>query len=172
MNRAVRLTLGVALLVASSSANSAGTYRTTADGIVVTPATGPEKTVRLQVYGERIVRVTASPTAAQDSPASLMVVARPLRGGFTVSQAAGEVILSTGKVRAIVDLADGDVRFVDAQGEVDLAESGPAVKFSALAGESTISIDAPFAATWGRRQGRGGPPSPEAALASPGKRRP
>lgn len=121
---AVWMLLGMAMLGASGAATAAGSYRKTADGIIVTPAAGPEKAVRLQVYGDRIIRVTAAPTPDFDLPQSYMVVARP-QGAFAVSEAAGEVTLSTEKLRAIVDLDDGNVRFVDAEGQVDLIESGP-----------------------------------------------
>ena len=36
-------------------------YQKQADGIIVTPQTGPVRRVRLQVISERIVRVTAAP---------------------------------------------------------------------------------------------------------------
>jgi alpha-D-xyloside xylohydrolase len=44
-----------------------------ADGVIVTPKSGPAKQVRLDVLSDRIVRVTAVPTEGFDIPASLMV---------------------------------------------------------------------------------------------------
>jgi alpha-D-xyloside xylohydrolase len=121
-----RAVLALALLGASTSALAAGSWRKTDTGILVTPASGPEKTVRLQVYGENIVRVTAAPTADLDVPASYMVIAKPQAGSFAVSESAGRVTLTTGKVRASVELSTGNVSFTDAEGRLDLAESGPA----------------------------------------------
>jgi alpha-D-xyloside xylohydrolase len=121
-----RLAAAALLLGASGAALAAGSYRKTDTGIVVTPAEGPEKAVRLQVYGDSIVRVTASPTSDLDLPPSYMVTAVPQPRGFAVSEANGNVTLTTEKVRATVNLANGNVSFTDPSGQVDLAESGPA----------------------------------------------
>ena len=123
----VRLLAVTLLLGASSAALAEGSYRRTDTGIVVTPDQGPEKAVRLQVYGEDIIRVTSAPTADVDLPASLMVTAKPVANAFSVSEAAGKVTLKTAKVSAEVDLGNGNVSFRDAVGNVVLAESSPAV---------------------------------------------
>ncbi len=115
---ALALLLGAALLQ--------GQYQRIDDGLIVTPVEGPERQVRLQVYGDGIFRVTAVPAAEIDLPASLMVNARPTRAGFTVSDAPGRVILTTMRAAAEVDLSNGNVRFRNAAGDTVLAESGPA----------------------------------------------
>ena len=111
------------LLAAVSSAAFAQSYRRTDSGIVVTPAAGPA--VRLQVYGDGIIRVTEAPAPEFSLPPSLMVRAKPLAAGFTVSEAPGAVTVSTGKSSADVELATGRVRFHDSSGRVVLAESAP-----------------------------------------------
>src|SRR3990170_6698688 len=126
MRRSSIRLLAVTLLLGSSSvALAEGSYRRTDTGIVVTPDQGPEKAVRLQVYGEDIIRVTSAPTADVDTPASLMVTAKPVANAFSVSEAAGKVTLKTAKVSADVDLSNGNVSFRDATGKVVLAESSP-----------------------------------------------
>jgi alpha-D-xyloside xylohydrolase len=120
------LLASAALLPLTSAAAGGGSFRRTADGVVVTPASGPEKVVRLQVYGERIVRVTASPEARLPATPSLMVTAKPVTGGFSVSERGGHILLRTPSVAADVDLANGNVSFADAGGHVVLAESAPA----------------------------------------------
>lgn len=120
-----RILIAAAFAAASSAAIAAGSYRKTDTGIVVAPDHGPKKSVRLQVYGDSIVRVTATPTADLDIPPSLMVNAKPQARGFAVNEADGRVTLTTAKVRATVSLADGSVSFTDAGGQLDLAESGP-----------------------------------------------
>jgi len=118
--------LGVALLLGTSSAAiAAGSYRKTDNGVIVTPNSGPEKAVRLTVYGDRIVRVTATPDRGADLEPSLTVVTPPLSTGFTVSERAGEVFVTTPIVTAVVRLEDGNVRFLDATGQVDLEETSP-----------------------------------------------
>jgi alpha-D-xyloside xylohydrolase len=105
---------------------SSGSVRATPTGMVVTPARGPEKAVRLEVYGDELIRVTAAPTARIEAPTSLMVTARPLNRRFKVSQTNGHALLRTARVTADVALSNGDVTFRDAAGRTLLAESGPA----------------------------------------------
>src|SRR5690348_478544 len=114
----------VACLLAAVSSGALGqSYQRTETGIVVAPAAGPA--VRLQVYGDGIIRVTEVPVPEFNLPASLMVRAKPLAAGFAVSDAPGMVTLSTGNSSADVELATGLVRFRDSTGRVVLAESGP-----------------------------------------------
>jgi len=134
VRRTARFLAAALLLGAGSAALAAGGYRRIEGGILVTPSGGPEKSVRLQVYGDEIVRVTATPEAGTEPPPSLMVTAPPLPGAFAVSEAPGRVVLKTARVSAEVDLADGGVTFRDASGRIVLAESGPA-RFAPVAVE-------------------------------------
>jgi alpha-D-xyloside xylohydrolase len=120
---AVRLSAAALLLGASTAATAAGSYRKIDNGVIVMPAIGPEKAVRLMVYGDRIVRVTSTPDGEFNLPPSLTVVAQPLSSGFTVTEQAGEVMVRTPIVTAAVRLDDGNVRFLDATGELDLQEA-------------------------------------------------
>ena len=124
--RVTRVLTTALLLSASGTALAQGSWRKTETGIVVTPASGPEAVVRLQLYGDRIVRVTSAPTADLALPPSYMVNAKPAPIAFETSEANGRVTLATARVRATVDLANGNVTFVDADGETDLAETAPA----------------------------------------------
>ena len=99
-----------------------GSYERTSDGVVVTPASGPAKLVRLQVMSDRIVRVTAVPTASLTVPQSLMVVAAPAKTNFSIVTPAGKVIVKTAQVSAEVLLATGVVSFLHAQGKAVLTE--------------------------------------------------
>jgi alpha-D-xyloside xylohydrolase len=92
--------------------------------VVVTPASGPAKKVRLQVMSDRVIHVTATPTDSLDTPASLMVTAAPRTSGFTVESVGGKVVVKAGKATAEVALADGAVSFKDASGKTVLAEQG------------------------------------------------
>ena len=64
------------MLAATSSAALAQTSSGPEPGIIVHPAQGPA--VRLQVYGDGIIRVTEAPTDSSDLAPSLMVRAKPL----------------------------------------------------------------------------------------------
>jgi alpha-D-xyloside xylohydrolase len=92
------------------------------DGVIVIPSSGEARAVRLQVYGPRTIRVTASPDDSFEAPASLMVTATPQSTGFTVEQRSDVVLVKAAEVTAEVTLATGAVRFLDPAGEVILAE--------------------------------------------------
>jgi alpha-D-xyloside xylohydrolase len=120
------IALGFALLAAAGSgALAPGTVQRTPTGIVVIPAQGPEATVRLDVFGGGIIHVTSAPDSHASPAQSLMVVAKPVTGGFALSQAPGVVTLKTATSAADVDLATGNVTFRNAAGDAVLAESGP-----------------------------------------------
>lgn len=123
--RSFAVPIATALLLCASSAALSQTWKRTDDGVTVFPASGPEKSVRLQVYGDGIFRVTSAPGTELAPLQSLMVTARPLSSGFTVAEAPGHVTLSTPKASADVDLATGNVSFRNARGEAVLSESGP-----------------------------------------------
>jgi alpha-D-xyloside xylohydrolase len=144
-NLPLRLAATALLASASGTALAAGSYRKTDTGIVVTPDSGPEKAVRLQVYGEEIIRVTSTPARDGEVPDSLMVVAKPLPGAFAVTERPGHVTLKTAKVSADVDLANGNVSFADSTGKVVLAESGPTAFAPVSAeGRSFVSVRQQF----------------------------
>ncbi|HEY1605573.1 MAG TPA: TIM-barrel domain-containing protein [Allosphingosinicella sp.] len=114
----------LAAVLLAGPAFAAGSVHKIPTGIVVTPDHGPEKAVRLEVYGDAAIRVTETPTPTIDVPASLMVTERP-GGAFTVTRQAGHVLLKTQRLVADVDLGDGRVAIRDASGRPLTAESGP-----------------------------------------------
>jgi alpha-D-xyloside xylohydrolase len=115
--------LVAAIFLTAAAPAIAGSFTRTRDGIVVTPDVGQSKAVRLQLYGERLLRVTESPTGSFDLPHSLAVTADPAAVPFTVDPSGDAVTLATSGVRATVSLHDGTVRFVDPLGQLDLAET-------------------------------------------------
>lgn len=110
------------LLASTAMAASAADLRKIDGGVVVTPDTGPAKRVRVMVYGADRFRVTAVPDTDLKLPASLMVNARP-EGDFTVTQANGVVTVRAARAAAEIRMADGHVRFLDANGRVTLDEA-------------------------------------------------
>ncbi len=104
-----------------TSAPAPGAWEKTADGVIVTPASGQSRKVRLQVMSDRIIHVTAVPTDGLETSKSLMVVAIPAPGAFDVVANAGTVSLKTAKLTADVSLASGAVSFRDATGKIVLA---------------------------------------------------
>ncbi|MDY6922659.1 MAG: glycoside hydrolase family 31 protein [Pseudomonadota bacterium] len=106
----------------SPAAVADGAVQRLPDGVVVTPRTGEARAVRLQVFGPRTIRVTASPDASFEAPDSLMVTAGPLSQGFEVEARGDVVLVRAAEVTAEVSLETGAVRFLDNAGEVILTE--------------------------------------------------
>ena len=110
---------------ASEPAGSPPAWQETADGVVVTPVSGPFRRVRLQAVSDGIVRVTATPQAGFDNlPDSLMVVDQAPYDDVSVSSSDGVVRLDAGRVAAEVSLESGAVRFLEPGGDTLLAEAG------------------------------------------------
>lgn len=114
------------MMVTASSAAGAADWVGTASGIIVYPRSGPAKAVRLQVYGDALIRVTESPSRSVEPGPSLAVIAAPSRASFSLAQSAGSILFATNKVRASVNLSTGEVSFADARGRPRLAEYGAA----------------------------------------------
>ena len=116
------ISMGMASALAHAAAT--GAYLRITDGIVVTPASGAAKKVRLEVVSPAIIRVTAFPGDGTALAPSLMTVRTgSSRVGFKVRSESDAVALSTGKVTAVVRLDDGQVIFEDADGKVITREA-------------------------------------------------
>jgi alpha-D-xyloside xylohydrolase len=95
-----------------------------AHGVTVTLREGFVKHVRVQVYADDIVRVTAMPQRDFNHlPDYLMVIAEPENVAFDVVETSNALELRTRKLRARVDLLSGTVAFFDANGKPMLAEA-------------------------------------------------
>ncbi|MFN3433272.1 MAG: PA14 domain-containing protein, partial [Sphingomonas sp.] len=115
--------LALACLAASVSGTAlAADVRRVDQGVIVTPDSGPAKRVRVTAYGDDSFRVTAVPDADLAVPDSLMVIAKP-HGDPAITQDNGLVTLRLPKATAEIRLADGHVRFLDANGTVTLDEA-------------------------------------------------
>ena len=131
------------IMAAASSAAIAQSYKRTDTGIIVTPASGPA--VELQSYGDGIIRVTQAGPITVAAPPSLMVRAKPVSDGFTVSETPGTVTLSTVGAFADVNLATGTVRFRNAAGQAVLEQSGsPSFKPVTAEGAPWLTISQQF----------------------------
>lgn len=122
--RLALLLLAVPLIQAADEGTAAhGRFQRTATGVLVTPASGPARQVRLDVIDARIIHVVAAPGASADVPASLMVTAHPDPAAqFTIDAHGAHVELRTGAVSADVNLETGLVAFADARGRAVLVE--------------------------------------------------
>lgn len=94
--------------------------------------------VRLNVMGDRIVRVSATPERAFKDPKSLIVVPQSDKTAFDVSQRGDTIVLSTKELQASVVASTGEVWFDDKHGNRKLAENkGGGKSFIPITVEST-----------------------------------
>ena len=85
------------------------------------PAEGGPAQVRLQVLGEKIIRVSATPDKKFNDRKSLVVLPVKEKTPFTVTAEGGLVKVATSAVTATVDPATGKLNFTDAAGKTLLA---------------------------------------------------
>ena len=114
----------LALAAALPLAAAAQEVKRLADGVIVRPADAGAADVRLQLVDPSILRVSADPDGDFQRSPSLMRA--PVAGpapSFTLERGAGAVRLQADGIAAEVALADGSVRFFDAQGRPLLEES-------------------------------------------------
>ncbi|HJS92580.1 MAG TPA: TIM-barrel domain-containing protein [Steroidobacteraceae bacterium] len=103
------------------------------DGLLVTPATGPARKLRLEVISPRIIHVTAFPGDDLSLPPSLMAVRTgSSQVAFSVRQTPGMVTLSTSALSAVVRLSNGQVVFETANGAVLTGEVADGRSFRPL----------------------------------------
>jgi alpha-D-xyloside xylohydrolase len=118
----------IVLLAACTAKAPEGTFTQNENGVIVTPATGVAKRVRLEVRGEGIVRVTAVADEKIDAPQSFMVVAASgAKPEFKVTKVDDDVQVATKQIIAHVSLASGSVKFTDTAGKTLLEETAARV---------------------------------------------
>jgi alpha-D-xyloside xylohydrolase len=127
------------ILCASANPLSAATVEKTPDGIV---ARIGGDFLNLQVCADNIIRVAYAKDRAFFAHKSLSVIHRGPAAHWDSQISADQAILSTGKIQARVDLADGAVAFFDAGGKPILAESsgGRNLEAADVQGEKTFHI--------------------------------
>lgn len=122
---------------------------------VSSPGEGGARMVRLQVMGDRIIRVEATPEEAFAAKQSLIVVPQKTKARFSVSESDGFVTVSAAGVSARVSTVTGRIEFRDAKGRLLLGETGKAGKtFRRFTvpereiGPGTLTDDARHGWTW------------------------
>lgn len=114
-----------AVLCLSACSNNGSNYEQTNDGVVVKIAQAqPDdvRKVRLQVLGEKLIHVSATPDKDFSDRASLTVLPQPA-AEFTIESADDAVILKTVAICATVSTSTGEVAFYDPEGNIILAEN-------------------------------------------------
>ncbi|MDE6494837.1 MAG: DUF4968 domain-containing protein, partial [Duncaniella sp.] len=130
--------IALAGLLAASCAT--GKYQKSDNGITVNVASTDEnsvKKVRLQVIGDKIIRVTATPDDKFAPDASLVTVPQSAKPEFKVEETDSTVTVVTADVRATVLLATGDVKFYNTDGKLIVSEADGGREFSPIEVEGT-----------------------------------
>ena len=83
----------------------------------------PDGTLRLQVWSDKIIRVTFAPGEKLPEKKSFSVVAKPEKTKWNLSETPDALVLETPSVRAQVDKKTGAVGFFDLKGKPILQEA-------------------------------------------------
>jgi alpha-D-xyloside xylohydrolase len=103
-----------------SLASVAGKVDKGAQGITLNSTTG---VTHVEIWSDRIVRVTHLPVTPTPLPASLSIIARPTKVKWKFADKVDEVVLTTALVQVRVDKTTGQVRFLDEKGLPILSET-------------------------------------------------
>jgi alpha-D-xyloside xylohydrolase len=115
------LMFGAILVAANISAFAAPVVaQTKGDDVLLATPSG---TLRLQVWSDRIIRVTFAPGNKLPEKKSFSVIARPAKANWRLAQTTDMVILDTAVLHVQVNKATGAVEFFDLQGKPILREA-------------------------------------------------
>ena len=128
MNRTLLLGLAVLMMIQGCQSG----YSVKGNQVVI-PVEGEAAQVRLQVLGEKIIRVSATPDKKFHDRKSLVVLPVKEKTPFQVTGEEGQVKVSTRALTAIVDRTTGMVSFLDAEGKELLSSAhGGRMSFSPI----------------------------------------
>ena len=102
-----------------------GAVKQDENGVTVkmqSPVKGGPALVRLEVMGEKLIHVSATPARKFADPESLVILPSENKTPFEVSRGEGTVTVTTAAVKANVSTMTGEVWFTDLDGNVILAE--------------------------------------------------
>lgn len=132
--------LSAITLAAILAACSPGKYQKNDTGIIVNidqKNDNDVRRVRLQVFGDKIIRVTATPDKDFSQDTSLVVLPHRGKADFKVEETDSTVSVVTAAVRAQVSLATGDVKFFNTEGRLIVKEAEGGREFSPIEVEGT-----------------------------------
>ena len=117
--------MSMLLLAAVMLSACAGAYKQTESGVTVKvkdASEGGPAMVRLEVMGEKLIRVSATPEKKFADPQSLVIVPAAEQTPFTVQKEGDVVTVATSAVKANVLATTGEVWFTDLEGNLILRE--------------------------------------------------
>ena len=93
--------------------------------------------VRLEVMGEKLIHVSATPEKNFSKEKSLVVIPQEQKVGFKVVDDGDAITVKTSQLSATVSKSTGEVRFADAGGRLILAEEQQGKSFTPIEVEGT-----------------------------------
>lgn len=131
----------VSIVLAHLTSCTTKTWLITSDGVLLHPKMKTEKgarTINVEVVGEKIIRVMASPTDLLSRTKSLCVVDQAVKSvPFKVVEKNDSLILSTAKVKVRISINSGEVKFYDESNHLILQERKGGKSFSSKIVEDT-----------------------------------
>ncbi len=118
-------------------------YQKTDNGVVVTvKQEQPEdvRKVRVEVMGEKLFHVSATPEKQFSEAKSLIVVPQVEKTAFTVDEQGDDIVVKTSQVSAFVSKTTGQVRFFDAGGNQVLAEDSRSFQPIEVEGKDAYTV--------------------------------
>ena len=133
-----KLFLLSALLVLGSCADVCKVNENGVTVKVQQPSECGPKLVRLEVMGEKLIHVSATPERKFADPESLVIIPAAEKTGFAVEQNGDTVTVSTSEIKANVLASTGEIWFTDMDGKVLLREEvGGGKSFSPIEVDGT-----------------------------------
>lgn len=133
------------LAVIAAGQSVAGTFEKTATGVVIKPDTGAAKEVRLDVMADNIIHVVKLDQAGKPLNPSLMTVAAPVSGNFSVAASGKDkVTLKAKKISVAVSLATGQVQFFNAAGKAFLTQNAESMSPVDIDGKPFLAVKQGF----------------------------
>ncbi len=123
------------LLVALTACGASAPYQVDGNSVTVTPENGAK--VRIQVIGDKIARISATPDKKFAADASLVTVPQEPYTDFKVTDEGNRVVISTPSMSIAANYADGQVSYYDSKGQLYLAENPGGRSFTPINVEGT-----------------------------------
>lgn len=137
-NKNIHLCLFAGLLWVACSGPQ---YQLTDDGVIINlkqEKKADAKKLRLQVLGDELIHVSATPDKDFPKDSSLIIVPRLQTVPFQVNEAGDSIMMNTSRLKVVVSKLDGGIKFMDRNGRVILAEkTGGGKTFSPIEAEGT-----------------------------------
>ena len=134
------------------TACTGGNYEKKANGVVVKvqqqQPTDVQR-VRLEVLGDRLIHVSATPEKNFSEAKSLCVVPQTTQTPFSVAEEGQEVVVKTAALQAYVSKETGQVRFTNLDGKEILAEESRSFEPIEVEGKKAYTVRQTFASVEG-----------------------